>query len=186
MKKILAVLFTLIVVNTSFAQQIPNVKNSWMGNSNADPNTSMPQGLEGMCVSKDGTVYTNVMWEEGGSHFTGIKDGNVVHGATSGWTYVGGADAANNSTYVYFAIRLGNENGNLVDPNRYPAAGLLWQGISRRLKSDITQAAPFVGGQGWPTGSMKVILEYPELEENWINGMYATETELFVCIGKKI
>jgi len=39
--------------------------NSWFANSYADARF-MPQGVEGMYVTPDGTTYTNIRWEEGG------------------------------------------------------------------------------------------------------------------------
>lgn len=45
-----------------FAQQVPNVKNSWFGNSTPLTATFTPQGIDDMYVGKYGTCYTNVPW----------------------------------------------------------------------------------------------------------------------------
>lgn len=57
----------------------------------------------------------------------------------------------------------------------------------RCLKSNIAQAAPFVGGKG--TGgmpnSMLVVFEIGETDQAYITGVYATKTELFVAIESR-
>ncbi|HEX8547629.1 MAG TPA: BACON domain-containing carbohydrate-binding protein [Cytophagaceae bacterium] len=179
------IIFALILLSQWVnAQQVTNVKNSWLGNSNADENTFMPQGIEGMYVHPDGTVYTNVGWEEGGGNFTELKMGNVVHGGNShGWGAFGGKDAAANSKYVYFLTHMGNEGGGLNwDSDRFPPLGKSWLGVSRRTKADITAAAPFENGKGWPKGSMLVVKEMLDNEKVWTQGLYATETELYISL----
>ena len=53
------------------------VTNSWFANSHADARF-MPQGIEGMYVTPDGTTYTNIRWEEGGGNVVEVKaDGTV-------------------------------------------------------------------------------------------------------------
>jgi len=189
MKKQIILLLYFLIANNIFAQQVPNVKNSWLGNSSPFTQSFVPQGIEGMHVSKDGVVYTNVPWEEGGGNFTQMTtNGAVSHGeASHGWGSGGGSDAASNSTYVYWSMEMGNEGGGLVNPNRWPPAGKDWIGVSRRLKTNIKQGAPFTGGKGWPANSMLVVLEYTKGAEQqpWIHGLFATETELFVTIESR-
>ena len=170
-------------ISAAYAQKLPGtVMNSWFGNSNPDGGTYMPQGIEGMFVSPDGAVYSNVPWEEGGHAFTEIKNGVVKHGAeTLGWGAWGGKDATANSKYVYFSTGKGNDGGGLSGAD-YPPKGKGWNGVLRCMKSDINKPAPFEGGKG--TGGMPnsllVILEVDENLKVDINGVYATETELFV------
>lgn len=190
MKKTVITILSLLLYVALFAQQVPNVKNSWLGQDSPFTASFVPQGMEGMCVGADGTAYTNVPWEEGGGNFAEIKNGVVNHGeASHGWGAGGGSDVASNSTYVYWAMYMGNEGGGLVGSgaqiDRWPAAGRNWLGVTRRLKSDVKQGATFAGGKGWPLNSMLVALDYPDgdLREPWINGLHATETELFVSIG---
>ncbi|TAE41943.1 MAG: hypothetical protein EAZ70_13525, partial [Runella slithyformis] len=192
MKKLNLILFTFFIAIGSYAQQVPNVKNSWLGNSNPFPTNFVPQGIEGMCVGKDGTVYTNVPWEEGGGNFGEFKpNGDVNHGEASfGWGLGGGSDAASNSTYVYYCVAVDNEGGGLQnEPGyvRWPVgATTKWLGISRRLKSDVKQGAPFEGGASWPVGTTLVALEYNStVEQPWIQGIYANETELYVGIDSR-
>ena len=185
MKKILIIFILSNLTHWTNAQQVANVKNSWLGNSNADQDTYMPQGLEGMCVSKDGTVYTNVPWEEGGHSYTEIKNGIVKHGAESlGWGAFGGSDATVNSQYVYFSTSKGSEGGALSGPD-YPPAGKSWNGILRISKADFKKGAPFVGGKG--TGgipnSMLVVYELDDKVNVYISGIYASEKELIVSIA---
>ena len=39
----------------------------------------MPQGIEDMFVSSDGTTFTNIFWEEGGGNVAVIGTGGDVH-----------------------------------------------------------------------------------------------------------
>jgi len=171
-------------LSTVNAQTLPGTLiNSWLGNSNAEPVNYMPQGIEGMFVSPDGAVYSNVPWEEGGRAYTEVKDGIVNHGAESlGWGAIGGSDVTANSKYVFFTTAKGNEGGALTGSD-YPPKGFGWSGVLRCLKANIKQAAPFVGGKG--TGgmpnSMLVVFELGENVRANITGVYATETELFVA-----
>lgn len=183
-KKLNVTMALVIGLFTSNAQTLPGkLINSWLGNSNPDPATYMPQGIDGMFVSPDGAVYSNVYWEEGGRGYTEVKNGDVKHGAESlGWGAIGGIDVAANSKYVYFTTGKSNEGGGLVGTD-YPPKGFAWNGVLRCLKSDISKAAPFEGGKG--TGglpfSMLVVFELDEKLQPYITGLYASETELFVA-----
>ncbi|TAH03069.1 MAG: T9SS C-terminal target domain-containing protein [Sphingobacteriales bacterium] len=188
MKKLISILFTLLVVNNTYGQQLPYVKNSWFGNSSPNVQSFVPQGIEGMCVSKDGTVYSNVPYEEGGGNFGEFKtNGDVTHGDTSfGWGMGGGSDATSNSTYVYWSMEIGNEGGGLVDPQKWPVGNNKWLGVSRRLKSNVKEGAPFPTGKGDPAKSVLIAYEFNHLIDTpSIHGLYATETELFVSIDKR-
>lgn len=81
-----------------------------------------------------------------------------------------------------------NEKGHLVDANAWPVTGKTWFGVSRRNRSDINNAVAFTGGKGGkdnsPVGSFLPIHEVPDaikVEVGGITGLYASETELFVC-----
>ena len=93
MKKIYQILILIFAMTSSLsAQQITtNVTNSWFGNTNPDHLTFMPQGIEGMFVNSDGTVYTNIYWEEGGGNLTKIAvNGDVSHAdGMFGWGHAG-------------------------------------------------------------------------------------------------
>ncbi len=188
MKNLIPILLLLFVICDLQAQQITtNLKNSWLGNSNADPTTFMPQGIEGMFVSPDGTVYTNVGWEEGGGQYTQVKNGEVMHGDGSfGWGKYGGSDVAANSKYVFFASETNNENGNLNwDPIAWPPVGKVWQGVSRRNKLNIKTGTDFVGAKGQtPFKYFLAVYELPEDGSAIITGVYASEAELFVACAE--
>ena len=181
----IALLVSMCLVLNVSAQQVTGVKNSWLGNSNADPNTFMPQGIEGMYVSPDGTVYTNVGWEEGGGQFTQVKNGEVIHaGGCFGWGRYGGFEVAANSTYVYFAGEINNEGGGLVGAIEWPVGTKNWTGVSRRNKSDITTGTPFPNAKGQaPYTYFKVMIEMDNDAAPFATGLYATETELFAAFS---
>lgn len=167
------------------AQPLTGVKNSWLGNSNADPNAHVPQGIEGMFVSPDGTVYTNVGWEEGGGQYNQVKDGVVYHGeGCFGWGRYGGFEVTANATYVYFSGEIGNENGGLVGVNEWPVAGKEWSGVSRRNKADIKTGTPFSDAKGQaPYTYFKAMFETNVDMVPSVTGLYATETELFAAFS---
>ena len=182
-------LFAFAISALVQAQQITNnLTSSWLGNSIADDQTFMPQGIEGMYVASDGTVYTNVFWEEGGGQQTEVKNGVVKHAwGSHGWGHLGGTAITANANYVYFSQEYSSEGGTLKDANHWPPAGIKWVGISRRNKSDITTGTAFKGGKGGkagaPAGCFLPIFEVNEPSGDWdagIRGLAANATELFV------
>ncbi|TAF77079.1 MAG: hypothetical protein EAZ53_03075 [Bacteroidetes bacterium] len=184
-------LLLLLYTFATYAQQVPNVKNSWFGNSTPLTATFTPQGMDDMCVGKDGTCYTNVPWEEGGANFSEFKNGNVNHGdASHGWGAGGGMAAASNLNYVYWSMVMGNEGGGLSGTggwiDRCPVGNKTWIGVTRRQKSNVKLGATFSGGKGWPLNSMLVVEELDNSTnyggEVNITGLYANENELFVSI----
>jgi hypothetical protein len=143
-----------------------------------------------MVVTEDGTVYCNVPWDEAGREVGIYKDGDVIGIAqhTHGWGYDGGNAIALNQKYVFIAQRVGNEGGNLKGTNTWPAKGLSWYGVSRRLRADVTRGAPFSGGKGGQGDTLKgcflVVIEAPEKAEGGIAGLCADEHRLYVsCAG---
>jgi hypothetical protein len=75
-------------------------ESSWIGNSYPGGQRWVPQDIDHIFVTADGTVYSNVHWEEGGGNVTAFKDGEVLGPArrTHGWGNQGGyAVAANDS-----------------------------------------------------------------------------------------
>lgn len=139
-----------------------------------------------MHVTKDGTVFTNVEWEEGGGNVGEYKNGELVRYAmhTHGWGANGGLCVAANSNYVFAALVMGNEGGNLKDEATWPPKGFKWYGVSRRMRADVSRAAPFPSGKGGKGDTLKqsflVVAELPEKEGLPLAGMAATETELYV------
>ena len=159
---------------------------SWMGNSYPGAKRWVQQDIRAMAVTEDGTVFTNVEWEEGGGNVSEYRDGELIRYArhTHGWGAGGGVSVAVNSNYVYIGMVMGNEGGGLKDENTWPPKGAKWFGISRRLRSDITKAAPFAGGKGGKGDTLKesflVVAEVPERGGTPLAGMVATEKELIV------
>ncbi len=158
---------------------------SWIGNSYNGKTAWVLQDVEDICVLPDGTVFTNVFWDENGGNVQEYRAGEMVGIAehTHGWGYGGGAAVAANSKYLFIAQQVDNEGGGLKGAS-WPEKGLSWCGISRRLRSDIRQAAPFYGGRGGQGDTLKgayfCVQEYPEGAANRaIRGMCADETRLF-------
>ena len=76
--------------------------------------------------------------------------------------------------------------GHLVDSVTWPPKGKEWYGIARRLRSDITKAAPFPNGKGGKGATLKggflFVHELPtETSDAHIAGLWATDTELFAA-----
>lgn len=185
MKKSISLLTFFLLINWANAQQVSNIKNSWLGNTSPDPDTFMPQGIEGMYVHPDGTVYTNIAWEEGGGTYTQIKNNQVSHAKhTFGWGAGGGKDICANSKYVYFSGTMGNEGGGLVDPQRWPAAGKEWLILWRRNKNDIDTGPTFKGAKGHELFKNYLVIKEVVGETSAdITGVFANDTEVFVATG---
>ncbi len=164
---------------------IPHVT-SWIGNSYAGAKKWVQQDIRAMTVTDDGTVFTNVEWEEGGGNVGEYRDGELIRYAkhTHGWGANGGVSVAANFTYVFIGMVMGNEGGGLKDENTWPPKGSKWFGVSRRSRSDISKAAPFAGGKGGKGDTLKesflIVAEVPEKGGAPLAGMVATERELFV------
>lgn len=175
---------------------------SWLGNDFSGKTAWIQQDVEGLWVEPDGTVFTNVYWDENGGnveqfrgdepvaragHTHGIfyGGGNLEAraGHTHGWGYEGGEAVASNSRYLFIAQNVDNENGHLVG-NSWPAKGLIWAGVSRRQRADITKPAPFAGGHGKEgavlPGAFLPVAELPKGERGRLRALWATETELYV------
>ncbi len=139
-----------------------------------------------MAVTADGTVFTNVEWEEGGGNVGEYREGALIRYAmhTHGWGANGGLSVAANSNHLFIGLVMGNEGGGLRDEHTWPPKGLKWFGISRRLRADISKAAPFPGGKGGKGDTLRdcflVVAETPEKGGAPLAGMVATEEELFV------
>ncbi len=159
---------------------------SWLGNSYPGAKRWVQQDIRAMAVTDDGTVFTNVEWEEGGGNVGEYRDGALVRYAmhTHGWGAGGGLSVAVNSNYVFMGMAMGNEGGGLRDENTWPPKGSKWFGVSRRSRDDISKAVAFAGGKGGKGDTLKesflVVAEVPERGGAPLAGMAATDQELFV------
>ena len=176
------------------AKRLENYRTSWLGNSfgGLDPETGkgqwVQQDIAAMHVCADGTVYTNVPWEEAGGNCSMYKDGKMLGSAghTHGWGFNGGKAVAANDKYVFIALRGNCEGGGLKDPDTWPPKGFDWHGVSRRLKNDFTKGAPFEHGKGGKGDTLPksflVVNEVPieKTETGYITGLWATEEKLYV------
>ena len=160
---------------------------SWIGNSFGGKDAWVLQDVEDIFVDADGTLFTNVYWDEAGGNVEQYKDGKVqaIARHTHGWGHEGGDAVAANSKYLFIVQNVNNEGGNLKGDS-WPPKGFSWSGISRRLRSDITKAAPFAGGHGKEgavlQGSYLAVLEIPQSRrrDGGLRGVWATEDQLFV------
>jgi hypothetical protein len=162
---------------------------SWVGNTLPGMPNWVPQDIEGMTVLADGTIFTNVPWEEGGGNVTAIKDGKVLGNAghTHGWGNQGGRAVAANEKYLFIGCQMENEGGGLVDAETWPPKGQTWFGISRRPRADIRAAAPFPGGKGGKGDTLKqsflVVEEKPDHVGLHFRSMAADASQVFVLEG---
>jgi hypothetical protein len=179
----------LVIVGLS-AADLANVRVSWIGNSvphggsASVPAAWVPQDIAGIAVAADGTVYTNIFWEEGGANQTAMREGQVLGmaGGSHGWGHQGGTEVAVNEKWLFFSQRFDNEGGGLKDPEQWPPKGAFWYGISRRLRSDITRGEPFAGGKGGKESPKGCFLPIHETGENAaISGLCCAGGELFVA-----
>lgn len=160
---------------------------SWIGNSYGGARKWVQQDIAALCVMPDGTVFTNVEWDEAGGNAGEYKNGELVRYAmrTHGWGNNGGTAVGANSRYLYLGMQVHNERGGLVDPATWPEKGKQWFGISRRLRSDISQGASFPGGKGGKGNTLKeaflVVAEVPADQKGALPGICADENRLYVA-----
>ena len=102
---------------------------SWFGNSYNGKSRWTLQDVADLCVLPDGTLFTNVFWDEGGANVQEYRAGDVVAvaGHTHGWGYDGGAAVAANAKCLFIAQRVGSEGGGLKGES-WPPKGFRWNG----------------------------------------------------------
>ncbi len=177
----------LAVQGQDFTSPRLDAVTSWVGNSYGGGEKWVQQDIRAMAVMPDGTVFTNVAWDEAGGNAGEYRDGKLIRYAmhTHGWGYQGGAAVAANSRYVYLGVAVENEGGGLNEPDTWPPKGFKWFGISRRTRADISQAAPFSGGKGGKGDTLKaaflVVAETPDKSQAEIAGICADESRLYVA-----
>ncbi|MBN2475148.1 MAG: hypothetical protein JXB62_11105 [Pirellulales bacterium] len=160
---------------------------SWLGNSFPGADAWIQQDIRALTVTPDGTVLTNVEWEEGGGNVGEYRDGRLVRYArhTHGWGALGGEAIAANAGYVYLGGLFHNEGGHLQDEGTWPPKGKKWLGISRRQRRDMTQAAPFPGGKGGKGDTLRgcflPVVEVPDQTSGHLAGLAASDTRLYVA-----
>jgi len=181
-------LVLLCAIGSGIAADLPDVTVSWIGNSlphgpGAAPGW-VPMDVSDIAVAEDGTVYTNVFWEEGGANQSALRDGKVLGRAsgTRGWGHEGGDAVAVNASWVFYSQHFDNEGGGLKDPANWPPKGSSWTGVSRRSRADLNRGTPFAGGKGGketPAGCFLPVHETAEKAE--ISGLFATADELYIA-----
>ncbi len=171
---------------------------SWIGNSYGGAEKWMQHNIQALTVLPDGTVFTNVYWEEGGGNTGEYREGKLIRYArhTHGWGYEGGAAVAANSRYVYLGAEVSFMNmdgfktdsgGTVTGPDTWAPKGRKWLGISRRARADISQGASFEGGKGGQGDTLKgaflPVAEVPDTTkpDGAIPGICADEKRLYVA-----
>ena len=182
-----AICVLVTLANTLHAEDL-NYSVSSVGNSFSGKNAWVLQDVADIFVDADGAVFTNVPWDEAGGNVQQFQDGKLIRVAqhTHGWGYQGGEAITANAQFVFIAQIVENEGGGLKG-NSWPPKGFSWAGVSRRLRSDVSKAAPFEGGHGKEGDSLHSaflpINELPELKNDkvrGIRGLAATESKLIV------
>jgi hypothetical protein len=158
--------------------QTLNYSTTWLGNSFGGGEKWVQNWIDGMFVAPDGTIYTASTWDEAGREFGIYKDGDIAGQIrdTHGWGAGGGFAVTANDKYVFIAHSHGNEGGGLKG-EQYPAKGLEWYGVSRRLKNG--DHAPFDGGRG-RFGDMLMLHEVAPTQDAHVRGLALRQNELFI------
>ncbi|WP_322013380.1 hypothetical protein [Paraburkholderia sp. J12] len=170
----------------AIAQTSLNATTSWIGNSfGFGDGKWMQLDVEAIAVAPDGTVYANAPWDESGSEIGVYRAGDklAVGGNTHGWGNAGGDAIAANGTYLYAAISIGNES-NALSGADYPAANQTWWGVTRRLRTNVAQGAPFASGIGNSANTTKDSFLRVRVAATGVDaavrGLAASDTELYV------
>lgn len=179
------VMVGVMLAGTAWGQALP-ARVSWVGNSFNGKDGWVLQDVEDICVTPDGTLFTNVGWDEAGGNVQEYREGRLVRvaGHTHGWGYEGGQAVAANARYVFIAQGVDNEGGGLKGSS-WPAKGLVWSGVSRRLREDIRKPAAFPGGRGkegdvLPGAFLPVVEVVAGMKQGSIRGLAASNGELFI------
>jgi len=198
-KRVPSVLATFAAISTVASPLLPIARGqeftsppldaltSWIGNSYGGGEKWVQQDIHAMAVLPDGTVYTNVGWDEAGGNAGEYRDGALIRYArhTHGWGNTGGDAVAANAQFVYLDMAVGNESGHLKDPSTWPPKGSTWLGISRRQRADLSQGAPFEGGKGGKgdslVGCFLVVAEVSDHSKAALPGICANEHQLYVA-----
>ena len=157
---------------------------SWVGNTFAEANKWVQMDAAGMFVARDGTVYLNIYWEEGGRNVGIYRNGQCIGNAghTHGWGYEGGEAVAANGKYLFIAQHVKNEGGGLKSPKSWPPKGKSWAGVSRRFLDG--KPAPFDGGKGGDGDTLACCFlpvdEHDEKAAAAIAGLATTDDKLYV------
>lgn len=167
--------------------QTLNYTTSWIGNTFGYGNGQwVQQNVEAIAVAPDGTVYTDAPWDESGAEVSTYRSGQrlAFAGQTHGWGNNGGDAVAVNSTYVYAAMAISNENGVLSGAD-WPPLGYTWYGLTRRPVANIATGAPFTGGIGnsWNAtkNSFLRVNVSPTGTDGSVRGLAASDTEVYVA-----
>ena len=139
------------------------------------------QEVEDLAVTKDGTCYTNAVWDERFAQSSAYKNGKqtTIMKKMMGWGRVGGhaVTVDRQGKYVYVGIRV--RNINRQDRNQYlnpvyPDPNNTWYGF-RRYDAKTGKIAPFSKGYGVEAGVVVV-----NTNRGDINGLTVDENYLYV------
>lgn len=112
---------------------------SWIGNTFSGGDAGwVPQDVQDICVTPDGTVYTTVGWEEHRGNIAAFKDGQLLqqsaHWKRGGIDRLVGETIAANATHIFFATGIsgpGDHDGKVSSTF-----------LARRDRTDIAARKP--------------------------------------------
>ena len=158
---------------------------SWFGNTfGGASGESIQTYISAIAVDTDGTVYPISGWDESGKEAQLIRSGKPAANpeSTHGWGYYGGDAVGLNRKYVYYAQNMKHIGAN--DSSSWPPKGKYWVGLTRRLRSDPKQGAPFEGAKGGKEATQRMFLLVRELpwegREGSVAGIAADNRRLYV------
>ena len=131
MKTVFHLTLVLLLSHSIYSQHVSNYTPSWLGNTFRGEPGWVPQDVADIFVCPDGTVYTNVEWEEDRNNVVELKDGQFIDGicpfAGDGGSNVPrkvGLSVTANSKYVFYSSATEEHDDAST-------------GITRRNRSDI-------------------------------------------------
>ncbi len=113
---------------------------TWLGNSfPADPGW-VPHNIADLHVLPNGTVVTNVPWEENGAQVSLFKDGKWIDSVHFTGNWRGGVTVTANSKHLFFGMRLRNQKSPIVPGDEQ------WFGVCRVNLDDVNSGDAFEQG----------------------------------------
>jgi hypothetical protein len=178
--KLFICLIAAIIIALYFAVKIAPATSayttSWIGNTYGGGSKWVQNYVEAMYVGRDGTVYTNSHWDEGGREAGIYKNGDVIgpEFELHGWSRSGGKAITANNKYIYLAMVQGSIGKAKED---YPPEKTSWYCVRRYTLSG--KSAAFPGGRGYDKSMLIVSTKNP------VTGLATVGNEVYVSLAKE-